>query len=1249
MGLDWHAAVYGGRSGGGSDLGFFDAGDDDDSTTYEGLDVISDAKLRRLGGRAYFRAHELLDAHRITGMKVREEGDLLTLSTRVRSTYDLTDDYVVQTRLDQSEGQVIGSSCTCQAFGRQGSVCKHVIALIMAYNEDPDGFDRVTVPGGRRSGARRTSRSLGAYMLREERNIRRSYQDRQLKLLREVDDRAGDQAGPVTDRNRHMPIGSVGLRPDLADLTGGWQIRFHITSVSKGVSYLVKDIPALLRAVDQSEFVSYGRHLAFVHSRDTFDQRSLSLLGLVERAAVIRRNLAAQQEPSGRHVTRSSLGQMTLTDDEVAQLLDLYVDSGLTLDYTPHERYLRQTMPARVVDGDPDLGISISPDRSGGAGSGGYLIGHEVSVERFIPGQATSFVVVRPVTSGGIQDADPVIHRCSPGFIKDRELIETLCGDQEESGLYLDRDDLGLFTRTVLPELDGSGADSARGRGREQGRGLEGDQNRGQGLAPGHGQNGKGLRTPALVASLPPELSELRRPPCQIEFYLDRDQEGIICDPEARYAELSYPIFQDLPTAGDAIRDLDSERLAKEAVRQYFPAPREGLVRIPESDEKGIYAFLTQGLPLLRGLGQVFSTPAFDGLTVTSHTQIRVGVSLKSGLVEISPIAKEIDPDEVAELLAQYRKRRRFHRLRNGAFVDLATLDTSKIDAVASDLGIPLATLDAGQVPVPAYQAYYLDVQVGQEDRDQGFRSYLDGLRTVDPRAYQVPENLHGRLRPYQVEGYRWLNTVSDRGFGGILADEMGLGKTVQMLAYLLYRHNQTAGESGQSNMGDQAGNTPGQAGYQGRSADEPGLPSLIVCPASLVYNWAAEARHFAPELKVGILAGRKADRRSMLEACGSYDLLVTSYDLLRRDIEDYRGRSFDTLVLDEAQYIKNHATKASRAVRTVDSRHRFALTGTPIENRLSELWSIFDFLMPGILGPYAHFRDRFEMPILSGDQDAQARLQALVGPFILRRIKSQVLTDLPEKIENVITVPLEGRQRKLYAALEQELRGTLNREHDREYEVGKIQVLAQLTRLRQVCCDPRLVYDDPQDGEARSEVDRPGRSAKLDAIEDLVISCQDAGRKMLIFSQFTSYLDLIAQRLRGLGVGYDMITGATSKKRRLDLVEQFNSDRTPVFLISLKAGNTGLNLTGACVVVHADPWWNAAAQEQANDRAHRIGQTQDVNVYQIVAKDTIEERILNLQRSKSDLVSRFVDSAAVTGASDIGRLSRKDLLALLG
>jgi SNF2 family DNA or RNA helicase len=540
------------------------------------------------------------------------------------------------------------------------------------------------------------------------------------------------------------------------------------------------------------------------------------------------------------------------------------------------------------------------------------------------------------------------------------------------------------------------------------------------------------------------------------------------------------------------------------------------------------------------------------------------------------------------------------------------------LDEVSADLGLSVADVDKGSVQVPAFEAYYLDSQVEDEDKDDSFLAYLQDVKAVDPRTYELPKNFEGVLRPYQTEGFRWLNALCDKGFGGILADEMGLGKTVQLLSFLCGRIEESR-----------------KVG-----------PNLIVCPASLVYNWAAECSKFAPDLRVSVVAGSKAERRAMLRNPQEADVLITSYDLLRRDVEDYTGIECFSMVLDEAQYIKNHATLSSRAVRAISARHRYALTGTPIENRLSELWSIFDVLMPGILGSYRHFRERFEMPILSEDEHAQRKLQAFVGPFMLRRLKSQVLKDLPDKIENVVTVRLEGEQRKLYAALEQQLRASLNKQRDIEFAQGKIQILAQLMRLRQVCCDPRLIYAN---SDATPPKGKAGTSAKLDAIEELVSNCRDAGRKMLIFSQFTSYLDLIAERLRTQGVQYDVITGATPKKRRLDLVEQFNRDQTPVFLISLKAGNTGLNLTGACVVVHADPWWNAAAQDQATDRAHRIGQTQDVNVYQVVAKDTIEERILNLQHSKTDLAARFVDDASTATGSSLSALTKDDLLALLG
>jgi SNF2 family DNA or RNA helicase len=1079
-------------------------------------------------------------------------------------------------------------------------------------------------------------------------------------------------------------------------------------------------------------------------------------------------------------------GDMTLSDDEIADILDLYVTdasdvmdtatSGKTrqihqvhqihqdtavfsrrtsqtgraaernsgrngdgdpevcaVGYVPRGVWFTHATFAQVKDGDPDLGLRIV--RAGESSqTQGFIIRHARAVEDVVSGGRSRYVMVREGGTDAGADADfgsafsharahaqsdahVTIYRCSEAFYRNRKLAQTLCGNGEEGELFLAQDDVEAFSRTVLPFLDvvegdavgddagKSDAGEGDGEGSSDVGGAKGDIVADTGVmddaAPSLTSN-KGLRV-----RLPAELLQRKPEPCLIEIYLDRDRSvgGVTCDVQARYGDRRFHVFDGIPTDGvtDGVaRDRQSERLAVEAVRHYFPMPQGNIAFLPEHNDEAIYKLISEGLPVLRSLGTVFSTPSFDGLTSAPRPNIKVGLSLSSGLVEISPIADEIDPDDVPALLNSYRKRRRFHRLRNGAFVDMRDVNASAVDELASDLGLSAAAFDKGSVTVPAYEAYYLDHQVDDADKSEGFKDYLDDLRVIDPKTYQVPDSLQDVLRPYQAEGFRWLSAVCDKGFGGILADEMGLGKTVQLLSLLVARREESR-----------------KVG-----------PSLIVCPASLVYNWAAECERFAPELNVLAVAGNKASRRAMLdEAKAQYarigqarqsgqanagttgiadagtvaastgwqgaktasqtessertsDVLITSYDLLRRDIADYQGLECFCMVLDEAQYIKNHATKASKAVRSVNARHRFALTGTPIENRLSELWSIFDFLMPGMLGSYAHFRKRFEMPILSDDEDAQGKLQAFVGPFILRRLKADVLKDLPDKIENVIAVPLEGEQRQLYAALEQRLRATLLKQRDIEFATGKIQILAQLTRLRQACCDPRLLYsnvgenvveanakawgmpartlEESQEATAKRELaasassTASGRKArkvpsvKLDAIEELVSSCQDAGRKMLIFSQFTSYLDLIAERLRAGGVDYDVITGATPKKRRVELVDQFNRDDTPVFLISLKAGNTGLNLTGACVVVHADPWWNAAAQDQATDRAHRIGQTQDVNVYQIVAKDTIEERILALQQSKSDLASRFVDSASSSGAA-VSRLTKDDLLALLG
>ena len=479
-----------------------------------------------------------------------------------------------------------------------------------------------------------------------------------------------------------------------------------------------------------------------------------------------------------------------------------------------------------------------------------------------------------------------------------------------------------------------------------------------------------------------------------------------------------------------------------------------------------------------------------------------------------------------------------------------------------------------GKMHIPAYRTLYLDQMLENNEsiysnRDRHFREIVKGFKTIKDADFEEPESLSGIMRNYQKNGYKWLRTLEAWKFGGILADDMGLGKTLQVIAVLL-----AAKEEKQSGT------------------------SLVVAPA------------------------RNAD------------VLVTSYDLLKRDIDQYDQKEFLYEIIDEAQYIKNHTTAAAKAVKVVNSRIRYALTGTPIENRLSELWSIFDYLMPGFLYGYDTFKKEMETPIVkNGDEAAMARLQKMVSPFILRRLKEDVLKDLPEKLEEIRYVKFEDTQQKLYDAQVLHMKEKLASQDEGEFNKNKLWILAELTKLRQICCSPSLCFENYR-----------GESAKADACMQLIQSAIDGGHRMLLFSQFTSMLAILQDKLEKEGIEYFIITGETSKPKRQELVKKFNAGKTPVFLISLKAGGVGLNLTGADVVIHYDPWWNLAVQNQATDRAHRIGQTKKVMVYKLIARNTIEEKIQKLQETKRDLAEQIIGGEM----GQLGSMSREDLLELL-
>ncbi|WP_412710652.1 SNF2-related protein [Clostridium sp. AF37-7] len=644
-------------------------------------------------------------------------------------------------------------------------------------------------------------------------------------------------------------------------------------------------------------------------------------------------------------------------------------------------------------------------------------------------------------------------------------------------------------------------------------------------------------------------------------------------------------------------------------------------------DEDALYQVLSEGMPQFQEVGEVWLSESVRHLRVLPPPEVSMGVSLGGGWLDLKIETAGIDPAELLQVLSEYRQKKKYYRMKNGEFLQLSGGGLQALDSLTADLGLTKSEFQAGEAKIPAYRAFYLDSLSGDGrmklfQRDEAYGMMVRDLKTAQSVSYAVPAVLEKTLREYQKIGYTWMRTLARYHFGGILADDMGLGKTLQVIALLTAFYQEKTEQKA--------------AGNEGSGSELP-LPSLIVCPASLVYNWGQEFARFSPEIRVLLIAGTAKERQEQLEeqmrmeASEGAQVIITSYDLLKRDRAAYLGRTFEYEIIDEAQVIKNAKTQGAKAVKEISANARFALTGTPVENRLSELWSIFDFLMPGFLYSYRKFRERYELPIVKNqDPEALAALRRMTGPFVLRRLKKDVLRELPGKEERIVYSAASGRQQKLYTASALKLKEALA--GGAWSGNGKLEVLSQLMRLRQICCDPALCFED-----------YTGESAKLETCVSLIASASAAGHKILLFSQFASMLERIRERLLQEGISSHLLVGATPKEERSRMVQAFASDEVPVFLISLKAGGTGLNLTAADIVIHYDPWWNVAAQNQATDRAYRIGQEKPVTVYKLILKDTIEENLLKLQNAKLALAAQVVSEGMVS----LGDLSQNELMEL--
>lgn len=693
--------------------------------------------------------------------------------------------------------------------------------------------------------------------------------------------------------------------------------------------------------------------------------------------------------------------------------------------------------------------------------------------------------------------------------------------------------------------------------------------------------------------------------PLHARIYLDRVRERLLVGLEFQYGDIVInPLEEEGTRRGESrilIREGERELRIMELIESASFAKTEG--GYFTQDEESEFEFLHNIVPELEKLAKIYATTTVKERLHTGNPLpvIIVERNERTNWLELSFQMDGIPESEIRGVIQSLADKRKFHRLKTGALLPLDTAELQEMIRFLNETGMLKGEIPAGLLQLPlAHSLNLLD----ERDRERSgvvrlgksIRMLLADLRNPDHLDFPVPDSLVPVLRDYQVYGYQWMKTLAHYGFGGILADEMGLGKTVQSIAFLV------------SVLPEIRARTQ---------------PALIVAPSSLLYNWRNELRKFAPELRCVIADGTKSMRNAILKDAEGVDVIITSYPLLRRDIEGYKALSFHTLILDEAQTFKNFATQTAQSVKVIRAEYRFALTGTPIENSLEELWSIYNVVFPGL---FPHRRAFGEL--------SREAIAGRVRPFLLRRLKREVLGELPEKIESLQVSELLPEQKKLYIAYLAKLRQEALKHLDQDdFQRNRIRFLAGLTRLRQICCHPGLFIEGYS-----------GSSAKFEQLLETIEDCRSAGRRVLVFSQFTEMLGLISRELGYRGVPFFYLDGSTPASDRVELCNRFNEGERDLFLISLKAGGTGLNLTGADTVVLYDLWWNPAVEQQAEDRAHRIGQKKVVQVIRFIAQDTVEEKMYTLQQKKKTMIAEVLKS----GEEALTALTEQDLRELL-
>lgn len=965
--------------------------------------------------------------------------------------------------------------------------------------------------------------------------------------------------------------GTIRIEPQIFydKFSGDMKAEFKI---GRNKMYRIKDLSEFYTRMLNKQTYKYGEKLEFIHDIEVFEEDSKKLLQFILKYAEIIKYANSNSNSNYRYYGKAlSESSIILGNTGLDDLFDILKDKNVDFqkDY--------KTEKIEFTDQEPKIEFKLKKIDEDNYEIIPNIGIYDVSI---IKGKNNTYVLDRKK-----------LYKCSKEFEKTSLKLLELYRKNYMTELKLTKEDLSDLFSIVMPKIKNAIT-------------IE------------------GISESDIEKYKPKELL--------VKVFLDfEEHEYLVADVIFEYEGNEFNPLNEKDKI-NIPRNMIEETKALNVFRKtgFMLETKKSRFILPSNDK--IYEFLTQDINYYMKKFEVLVTENFKKKQIRQPKFGSIGVKVENDLLSIDLNNLDIDTNELEDILKRYSLKKKYHRLKDGSFIDLKNnKEINFLEKLVTGIEIDYKDIENGEIKIPVYRSLYLnqllkEIKGTEVIKNSQYKDIVNGLdKEKLEEDIQVPQNLNNILRYYQKTGFKWLKVLDYYKFGGILADDMGLGKTIQMLSIIVdYVQNSNQNKDVIS----------GQEEIENKKR-----ASLVVCPSSLTLNWQNESKKFTNELKTLVIRGNLSDRKRQIDNIEQYDLIITSYDLLKRDIDLYleKDYKFRFIIADEAQYLKNSNTKNAKSIKQIKADTRYALTGTPIENSLAELWSIFDFIMPGYLFSYKKFKTMYENSIVKeNDEIVMNKLKMLIEPFILRRNKKEVLKELPEKTVTVLNNEMEEEQKNLYitylARAKQEIAEEIKLNG---YEKSHIQILAALTRLRQICCHPSLFINDYKFG-----------SSKLEQCMEILKEASNSGHKILLFSGYTSMFELIEKELNQMNIKYFKLTGATKVDERIKLVDEFNENPDiKVFLVSLKAGGTGLNLTGADMVIHYDPWWNISTENQATDRAYRIGQKNNVQVYKLITKNSIEEKIYELQEKKATLAENMLN----TKTTFINKLSKNEIMDL--